>query len=265
MEVIKYISEFFFISLSLGMGAFCTLFDTQKTGSGLIKLFSTLCFASLAVALIIFLKTEDATMVPLRIGLYALAMVTHIFVRQFHGEIKNKKMWLLYFVQNFAQLVILYLFVKGTGGELLPKNAGQYLFLLSSVLYLGIVTFSMVLGHWYLVVPKLSENPLKKAVLITWVILGIKVIVTTFFLIKGNDFFVQDSLLGAGYLFNWVILSMRLLWGYLLIGIMSYFSWRLVKMRSIQSATGIFYVMTILVFIGELTSVYMVYRYGMFI
>ena len=71
--------------------------------------------------------------------------------------------------------------------------------------------------------------------------------------------------MGAGYMFNWIVLVMRLTWGYLIIGIMSYFTWKLVKMRSIQSATGILYVMTFFVFIGELISTFFFYKYGMYL
>jgi len=62
-----------------------------------------------------------------------------------------------------------------------------------------------------------------------------------------------------------MILLMRIGWGYLIIGIMSYFAWRLIKMRSIQSATGILYVMTFFIFTGELLSGYILFKYGLFI
>jgi hypothetical protein len=46
---------------------------------------------------------------------------------------------------------------------------------------------------------------------------------------------------------------------------MSFFNWKLLKIRSIQSSTGILYAMTFFVFIGEMVSVYMFYNYGLFI
>jgi hypothetical protein len=123
----------------------------------------------------------------------------------------------------------------------------------------------MLLGHWYLVVPKLSERPLKVALIFTWLIMLLKFLLTCTALVKDVGFFLEGSRLGAGYMFNWIILAMRLAWGYLIIGIMSYFTWKLVKMRSIQSATGMLYVMTFFVFIGELISTFIFYKYGMYL
>ena len=66
-----------------------------------------------------------------------------------------------------------------------------------------------------------------------------------------------------GYMFNWIMLLMRFGWGYLIIGIMGYYIWRLTKIRSIQSATGVaLYVMTFFVFIGELIAGYYHFKYG---
>ena len=76
------------------------------------------------------------------------------------------------------------------------------------------------------------------------------------------DFFKEYSELGAGYMFNWIALSMRFLWGYAILFIMSYFTWKLVKIRSIQSATGVLYVMVFFIWIGELISHYMFFNYG---
>ena len=81
-------------------------------------------------------------------------------------------------------------------------------------------------------------------------------------LFKDAGFFLEGSRLGAGYMFNWIILTMRMVWGY------HYWDHELFymascKMRSIQSATGVLYVMTFFVFVGELISAYFFHKYGM--
>jgi len=76
------------------------------------------------------------------------------------------------------------------------------------------------------------------------------------FLSPGTD-------LGGGYMFNWIMVSMRYLWGYLAIVILNIFAYKLVKMRSIQSATGILYVMVFFIFVGEMTSSYLFYKHGL--
>lgn len=123
----------------------------------------------------------------------------------------------------------------------------------------------MMKGHWYLVTPKLSEKPLVQSVVGIWLLMAMKVAVTAFGVYLAWDFFREYTTLGAGYAFNWLMLSMRLIWGYLVILVMSIFAWKLVRMRSIQSATGIFYAMVIFVFIGELISGYLFFKYGLYI
>jgi hypothetical protein len=123
----------------------------------------------------------------------------------------------------------------------------------------------MILGHWYLVVPKLSEKPLKIAALFTWAILAIKIIWSSYSLYNNYAFFEEQTQLGAGYAFNWMLLSMRVSFGYLVILGMSFFNWKLLKLRSIQSSTGILYAMTFFVFIGELVSTYIFFNYGLYI
>ncbi len=139
----------------------------------------------------------------------------------------------------------------------------EYFHLMSSCLFLGLITFSMVLGHWYLVTPKLSEKPLMKASYLIWGLLFVKIALSTEEYLANSDVFTEGTMLAEGYMFNWLLFSMRALWGYLVIGILSYFSYRLIKMRSIQSATGVLYVMTFFVFVGELISTYLFFKHGL--
>lgn len=164
-------------------------------------------------------------------------------------------MWALYFTQNIA---LTFLFFKLTNGYL-----AHFGYALSSALYLGIITYAMILGHYYLVVPKLTVRPLIKSVVILWALMFLKVASSCFELYEKWAFFTEGTRLGAGFSFNWLLLSMRWLWGYVVIAIMSYFVWKLVRMRSTQSATGIFYAMTFFVLVGELTAAYMFLSYGL--
>lgn len=263
MELIKIVAEFFLISLGFGVASFSFLADTQKTGAGFQKVVSAITGISLLVAFVIHItNTNPGNQVIFYLG-YGVPIFGSLMMYLFHKDKKSPYMWGIYFVQNISFVYLLYAFMKWSLG---PTSAVvQYLFLLSSCLYLGIITYAMVLGHWYLVVPKLSEKPLLISVKIIWALMAFKVLALTLSLFDLMPFLMEGTTLGAGYLFNWVIIIMRLCWGYILIGIMSYFVWRLVKMRSIQSATGVFYVMTILVFIGELASIYMAYKYGLLV
>ncbi len=67
---------------------------------------------------------------------------------------------------------------------------------------------------------------------------------------------------GEGYVFDLLILSMRVFWGYFGIFVMGFFSWKLVNMRALQSATGMLYAMTFFVLVGELVAGYIYFKTG---
>lgn len=245
-------TEFFFISLALGVGFFSFLCRPEQTGAGFLKVISAVTGVSCLIALIFHL-TYASVMNPQLYCLF-IAMTCSVLTYLFHRDSKTLAMWALYLIQNAALFWVVVLY-----HNLYPTHI---FFFLSSALFLGVITYAMILGHWYLVVPKLSEAPLKKAMVIVGVLLLLKVILTAYQYHEFSHFFEQGSREGAGYLFNWVLLTMRVGWGYVVIGIMGYFTWRLVCMRSIQSATGILYAMTFFVIGAELVSQYIFFHYG---
>ena len=248
-------AEFFFISLALGVGFFSFLCRPEETGAGFIKVVHAITGCSALIALGIHITYASSTS-PQAIFLY-IVMACSLLTYALHGDRKTWPMWLFYLVQNASLVWVVMIY-----HNMYPPFI---LFFLSSSLFLGVITYAMVLGHWYLVVPKLSEEPLKKAVMITGALLVVKMAGTGMGMMHFHDFFIEGSSLGAGYMFNWVMLTMRVGWGYVVIGIMSYFTWKLVCMRSIQSATGILYAMTFFVLTGELVSQYLHFEYGMLI
>lgn len=255
MAEIKVLIEFFLLSMAFGVGVFTPLANTQMTGVGLLKLLTTVTGVSLLLGLSLNLSyTPLMSAQPL---LMAISLVCMVFVYLFHKDKKSSLMWALYLVQNISLFLTLNLFMNQTP-FLLAYG-------LSSVFFLGIIIYAMLLGHWYLVTPKLSVDPLKRALWVTWVVLVIKLAFLTYSLSTDFRFFTEGSTQGAGYMFNWIMLSMRVLWGYVIIFVMSVFTWKLVCMRSTQSATGILYAMTFFVLVGELIGNYMYFSYGMFL
>lgn len=255
MAEIKILIEFFLLSLALGLGIFTPLADTKMTGVGLLKLLTTITGVSLLFALSVNLTY--APLFSLQPILMTLSLIAMILVYLFHKDTKSPLMWLLFAIQNLSLLYAVNLFMNQT--------AFLLFYGLSSVLFLGAISYAMLLGHWYLVTPKLSVDPLKKTLLIIWVLLAIKMAFLVYSLSTDFRFFTEGSMFGAGYMFNWIMLSMRVLWGYVIILVMSVFTWKLVCMRSTQSATGVLYAMTFFVLIGELIANYMYFHYGMFL
>lgn len=255
MANVKTIAEFFLISIAWTMTLFSPIASSKLTGNGFIKLISNISIGSLVITLIIsFVSGANLLSLPLYLKLAAL--VALVATTLLHQEDKSFLMWIMYAVITLA---------LGFHIILLSPEIYNSLFLISSALLLGIITYAMTLGHWYLVVPKLSERPLKIAAIITWIVLGLKIVFSLLTTYKHLDFFEEQTTLGSGYAFNWMLLLMRMSFGYIVILGMSIFNWKLVNMRSIQSSTGILYAMTFFIFIGELVSTFIFFNFGLFI
>lgn len=256
MDNVKLIAEFFLISLSLSFTAFSPIANSQLTGNGFIRLISNLSIGASVVALIVNL-VSGGSFASLENILKVVTIISLILNSLFHKDVKSLFMWVLYSVIVLALSYHILLIAK--------FNLTHYIFLMGSSAFIGIITYSMTLGHWYLVVPKLSERPLVIAALVTWFILFIKVIISSQAIMQNLGFFAENTSLGSGYAFNWMLLLMRTLFGYVVIFGMSLFNWKLVRMRSIQSSTGVLYAMTFFIFVGELISTYIFFNYGLLI
>jgi len=255
MGLVAKTAEFFLLSLGLGLGGFTALVNTQDTGVGFLRLNNAVCMGALVLALTVHFLSDYSF--DIQTILYVATLMVFLSIHFLHKDEKAPMMWTLYGLHNAFILSLLVLFFN--------QSLLSFGIFLTSSLFLGIITFAMLLGHWYLVTPKLSERPLKVAMIVLWVLLGIKLIITSFSMAHSYEFFTAGTSLGAGLAFNWLMLLMRIGWGYLVIGVMSYFTWKLIEQRSLQSATGILYVMTFFVFIGELISTYIFYNYGLYL
>ena len=247
MGLSTQLAQFFLLSLALGMGLFSLLADTNLTGVGLYRIALGIIGGSLTLSLGIHLANN--TLLSFHSSLYVLSLTLLSLLFGLHKDQRSPFMWILYTTKIAAISTLGYFFL---GNEWAP-----FVYFLSSTLFLGSVTFIMVLGHWYLVTPKLTEKPLARGLQVIWCIMALKIAFTAWGYFQAQELFAIDAL------FNGMILTMRITWGYLLIGVLSYFSWKLVNMRSIQSATGIFYVMTFFVFISEMIATYLFYHHGL--
>ena len=118
-----------------------------------------------------------------------------------------------------------------------------------SAAVLGSATSAMLLGHSYLVAPGMSIQPLLRLLLTVGIAIGVRMVMAgrTLVWLLGYrpEMFTGDILL-------W--LPVRWIAGFVAPLILCWMAWKCAKIRSTQSATGILYVVVVLVFIGELTS-----------
>jgi hypothetical protein len=133
---------------------------------------------------------------------------------------------------------------------------------LSSALLLGWSLITMLLGHWYLVSPRLTFRHL---VIFSWVLLaviGVRLLtvgagLTAAAVSQSGYWSLLTGLTGQG-MFFWF----RVLWGLAIPLTLGILSLHCARQRSNQSATGILYVVVVGAFIGELTAYYLVVTTG---
>jgi hypothetical protein len=242
IQLVGVTSSFIFF-LSLGTFLFYPLVNSNLTGPGFVKLMTSISLTGFCIVIALFGVLHSFVLDPSLISLILMAFFSILFYL-YHKEQRTYFSWILYF------LILTFGFYY-----ILQTKHASFNFL--SLAFLGIVNYMMILGHYYLVVPKLSVRPLILGHYIFWPLIGFKICLSYFSYEQTKLFFEEGSLLGQGYIFNMLLISMRILWGYVALVVLSYFSYRLCKMRSTQSATGVLYIMVFFILVGELLSLYL--------
>lgn len=133
-----------------------------------------------------------------------------------------------------------------------------------SSLVLGMGILAMMLGHWYLVTPKLSINPLKRysgGYILLTVLTALELVLSYILYVGfGSE---PATLIGARLIHDEVIFTLfRVAWGILPPLGMAYWIWETVRMKSTQSATGILYAAMVCTIIGEGMGLYLTVQTG---
>ncbi len=124
---------------------------------------------------------------------------------------------------------------------------GVALMLVAGSVTLGVVNMAMSLGHWYLVTPRLSPRPLEELTLLMGVVLLVQSAVLILNLaIPGAVAAATDLPIGQNPAF-WL----RVVIGLVFPIVLTYMSWRTAKEGGMMSATGLLYIATGAVLVGE--------------
>jgi DMSO reductase anchor subunit len=131
------------------------------------------------------------------------------------------------------------------------EGLGVPLATLAGALALGSAITGLSLGHWYLVSPTLAVQPLVR---VTFLCLGAIVaqMVLLPLLVYGpgappqgtNQLFTEDGL----------FLGVRIVFGLLVPLVASIMTWRTARIRSLDSATGLLYIVAALILAGEIAA-----------
>jgi len=244
METVKDILSMFCLALGAGTYLFLPIVSTSLTGVGFLKLACAIAISSLGIVFGLEISSAAYTS-----SIFTLVIMILMGIQYFiHEDEKSTGMW-AFFYGTIILVLAKYFFIFG-------HQPMELTYQLSILLFLGLTNYLMILGHYYLVVPKLTTRPLIIGSYFFWFVLAGKVALMVWGYFKFNEFFEEGTSLGMGYLFNQILFWMRLLWGLLAAAAMNFMAYKCSKIDSTQSATGILYIMLFFVIVGELISLY---------
>ena len=125
---------------------------------------------------------------------------------------------------------------------------GEPLAVLAGALALGSALTGLSLGHWYLVSPTLSINPLIRVTFLCIGAIIAQLVLLPALLLTAGD--ASQTLFTDDLLF----LGVRVVFGLLVPLVAAVMTWRTARIRSLDSATGLLYIVAALVLAGEISA-----------
>jgi hypothetical protein len=225
--------------LATGILIFIAFVPPSKIGKGFGRFHAGL-------ALVIWLLALGGNYNVVAFVLFSFLILTFLF--------SWNDLW--YYLFLFSSIACSFFLLSRSGAD----RAGYAVFAyLPSILVLGASSISMLLGHWYLVAPKLPISYLKlltvsliAAILIRSGILA-WVLVENWAKLESLQFFERYG----------IFFFQRFLLGLVLTFILSILTYYCVRIRSTQSATGILYVVLVFCLIGEIIGSYLNLKTGL--
>lgn len=122
---------------------------------------------------------------------------------------------------------------------------------LAGAIALGSALTGLSLGHWFLVQPTLSVQPLIRVTFLCLAAIAVQLVLLPILVWgPGADPKGIQTLLTDDVLF----LGVRVVFGLLVPGVATLMAWRTARIRSLDSATGLLYVIAALVLAGEIAA-----------
>ncbi len=249
--MILKIAFLYFGYLAWGCLALMPLVSLKEIGQGFYRFFGFLCVSLDILSVGLAFYGGKGLSDTYGSGIWALG-ASLFFTLCFAAALKARVRFLIWSAYFLAVVT------GGAGLGFFPwreSQASLYLgfHALTSALVLGAGILAMMLGHWYLVTPKLSITPLKRysaAYILLTAFTALK-LVLSYHLFVGWG---QQPLTPGGTLLmgeDMVFALFRVTWGVLAPLAAAYFIWGTVKIKSTQSATGILYAAMVCTIIGE--------------
>ena len=255
----------FLILGELSVGSLIALLIVDGRGmapASYVKLSALIVVIGAALALLASYNVSDADFDGYRVHEGLFAPVRAVFIALLALTVPYA--WLVLRGQRRPSFVVGWLAAAvGLGGlgllayQVSPPTwsvAGTLPSLLVGALALGLVTEAMILGHWYLVSPKLPGKPLQELTFLLLAVLALQGLL----LIVNATIPVRETPEGAALLASslasnpafWLRVGVGLLFPVAL----AYMAWRSSLERAMQPATGLLYIAVGAIFVGELLA-----------
>jgi len=260
--VVLKVASLYFGFLALGCFLPLPLVKLREIGVGFYRFFGFTCVALETLAIGFAFWCEDPAFDRIFYSssfLFLLLLIGHTMaLRTKAPGLRRALFWAA--VLTGAAATVLVPLGLGTSGSW--SQAGHAL---SSALVMGFVTLAMMLGHWYLVTPKLSITPLKRfagGYILLSVLKALELAAAYSFYV-GTSWEMPRTEMGYALAHREVIFALfRVTWGVIAPLGFSYWIWETVKMKATQSATGILYAAMVCTLIGEGIGLYLTLRTG---
>ena len=132
---------------------------------------------------------------------------------------------------------------------------------LAATALLGSVMLTMVFGHWYLVVPKLSIDPLMRLtkVLVAAIAVRVVTIGASFAVLKLKQSIPLADVLRELFIQQGIFFWPRVIFGVFVPIVLAAMIWSTVKIRHTQAATGLLYLAVVALLFGEFFSKFLLF------
>jgi hypothetical protein len=271
-------ATFFFLFSQLGVGMLLTLLfiSPRSIGNGFFKFASLTAVILLGVTLafnFLFPSPVRQSQLPV-IFLLVSAGLTLIYNRVVDvdkfaaafGLLVGATLTGLLSVATDSLAFNRFLPVRGPGLRFLVANEDWQNWMLlinhlAATALLGSVMLTMVFGHWYLVIPRLSIDPLKRLtkVLIAAIAIRILTIVASFAVFEVKGAFPLGAALGELLVQQGIFFWPRIIFGVLAPVVLAAMIWSTVKIRHTQAATGLLYLAVVALLFGEFFSKFLLF------
>lgn len=260
-------STFFFLFSQLGVGMMLTLLfiSPRSIGNSFFK------FASLTAAILLGVTLGFNFLFPSPVRSSQLPVIL-LAVSALLAAIYNRVVDINKF--KAATIFLIGVVVTGLGSiasdslafsRLMNLGGWEHWMLLinhlAATALLGSVMLTMVFGHWYLVVPRLSIEPLKRLTKVLIAAIGIRALtmLASLFLLRVEQpislAVVFDELMIRQGIFFWP----RVIFGVLVPIVLAAMIWSTVQLRHTQAATGLLYLAVVALLFGEFFSKFLLF------